>query len=149
MLKVDSPVASPAAPEDDPGPSLPDFDQPEGMTSLGRTLVIKGELSASEHLIIEGKVEGSVTVPDHGVAIGRHATVSADILARSISVLGRATGRLIASDTVEVGNGAAVEGLINAATVTLRDGAFFKGTVDPARRDAALAVGRYRTKQRV
>ena len=148
MLKPDPPVTSAAPTGEDRGPSLPDFDEPEGMTCLGRTLVIKGELSASEHLIIEGRFEGRVTVLEHGVAIGRHAKVSADVLARTITVLGQATGRLIASDSVDLGSGAAVEGLINARTVTLGDGAFFKGTVDPARRDAALAVGRYRSRQR-
>ena len=60
---------------------LPELNLPQGVTSQGRTLVIKGEVTAEENLIIEGKVEGNISVPDHAVAVGRTAHISANIMA--------------------------------------------------------------------
>ena len=127
---------------------LPDINLPEGVTSLGRTLVIKGELTAEENLIIEGTVEGHVAVPDHGVAVGQHATVSADIMAKTVTILGRANGVLTASDKVELRASASVTGRIIATKVAIIEGAFFDGSIDPTRTEAAIAVGKHRLKQR-
>ena len=128
---------------------VPDLDVPQGITGIGRTLVVKGEIRAAEHLIIEGRVEGRITVPDHGVAIGQHGTVGADVLARMITVRGRTTGNLTAVDTVEILPTGHVEGRIVARQIAINEGAYFKGIVDPKLADAAIAVGRHRFKQRV
>ena len=125
-----------------------DLDLPEGVTSLGRTVVVKGELTVREHLIIEGRFEGSLAVPEHGLAVGKQGTVKADILAKTVTVLGRATGTFTVSEKMEIRAGASVEGRIAATTITIHDGAFFKGTIDPTRTEVALAVNRYRLKQR-
>ena len=98
-------------------------DSPEGLTSLGRTIIISGEVVAGEHLIIEGRVEGTVSAPDHGVAIARRASVVADVSAKTITVLGRVSGTLSATDTLHVETGGVVEGSVEAADVTLADGA--------------------------
>ena len=142
MFKQDPPT------DDDELVPIPDFDVPEGVTSLGRTLVVKGELTASEHLIIEGTFEGHVAVPEHGVAVGRHATVSAEIMAKTVTVLGHAIGTLTASDKVEIRETGSVEGRITATRVAIAEGAFFEGSIDPTRIVEALAVGRHRMKQR-
>ncbi len=128
--------------------SLPEIDVPEGITSLGQTIAVKGELSAAEHIIIEGRFEGQLDVPDHGVAVGRLAIVKAEVLARTITVLGRAKGNLTAAEKVEIRNGGSVEGRIVAPKVAIEEGAYFKGSVDPKRIDAAMAVGRHRLKQK-
>ena len=127
---------------------LPDINIPQGVTSLGRTLVIKGELTAEEHLIIEGTVEGHVVVPEHEVAIGQRAIVSANIIAKAVTILGRANGIFTASDKVELRESALVKGRIVARKVAITEGAFFDGSVDPTRAEAAVAVGKHRLKKR-
>ncbi|MYN66713.1 MAG: polymer-forming cytoskeletal protein [Acidobacteria bacterium] len=127
--------------------SLPEFDLPEGVSSLGQGLAATGELTAAEHLIIEGSFDGQVFVPDHDVAIGRRGQVSGEILASNITVLGRATGRLIA-DRVEIADGATVEGEIVTERLVITDGAVFQGVVDPSRADAAFAVFRHERSRR-
>ena len=139
---------SPTADKSDNLVPLPEMDVPEGVTSLGRTIVVKGELSAAEHLIIEGRFEGQLAVPDHGLAVGQGAAVRAEILARTITVLGQANGNLTAAEKVEIRSGGSVEGRIVASKVAIEEGAYFKGSVDPKRTDAAMAVGRHRLKQK-
>ena len=127
--------------------SLPDFDLPEGVSSLAQGFVVTGEIRAAEHLIIEGGFDGKVFVPDHEVAIGRRGTLNGEVLASTITVLGRATGRLVA-DRVEIAGGAEVEAEIVAERLVIADGAFFQGIVDPTRTDAAFAVFRHERSKR-
>ena len=149
MWKNDPAHAHPVSPNDDDFLPVPDFDVPDGVTSLGRTISIKGDLTAGEHLIIEGRFEGQLAVPEHGLAVGQHAEVTAEILARTITILGHANGSLTAAEKVEIRQSGSVEGRIVAQTVAIEEGAHFKGSIDPTRTDAALAVGRHRLKQRV
>jgi cytoskeletal protein CcmA (bactofilin family) len=136
-----------ALPSDDLIP-LPDLDAPEGVTSIGRTIVVKGEVRSAEHLIIEGCIDGHVLAPKHGVAVGRHGRVTKEILARTITVLGTVRGKLTATERVEILASGRVEGRIVAATVIIDEGAYFTGIVDPTLADTALAVSRHRLKQR-
>lgn len=148
MWKNDQADAHPVTSSDNDFLPVPDFDVPEGVTSLGRTISIKGDLTAGEHLIIEGRFEGQLAVPEHGLAVGQHAAVTAEILARTITVLGHASGSLTAAEKVEIRESGSVEGRIVAQTVAIEEGAHFKGSIDPTRTEAALAVGRHRLKQR-
>ncbi len=127
--------------------SLPEFDLPEGVSSIAQGLVAIGEITAAEHLIIEGSFDGRVFVPDHDVAVGRRGQISGEVLASSITVLGRATGRLVA-DRVEIANGATVEAEIVTEQLVIADGAFFQGVVDPTRTNAAFAVFRHERSKR-
>ena len=97
---------------------LSDLDVPDGITSIGRTILIKGEIRSGEHLIIEGRVEGQVAVPDHGVAVGRHGVVGPEVFARTITVRGTATGNLTAIETLEILETGNVEGRLVAAGVS-------------------------------
>ena len=123
------------------------LDFPEGVSSLGRTLTIKGELSASEHIIIDGRFEGRIVLPDHGLAIGMHANVKADVLAKSVTVLGVLTGNLTVGERTDICDTAMVEGEIVSARIALAEGAQFNGTVDTKRAATAVAVARHRVKQ--
>ena len=126
----------------------PELDAPDGITAIGRTIIVKGDLCAAEHLIIEGRVEGQVSVPDHGVAVGQQGTVDADVFARTITVRGSVTGNLTATERVEILATGRVDGRLVAPTIAIDEGAYFKGSVDPKKIDAAIAVGRHRLKQR-
>ena len=127
--------------------SLPAFDLPEGVSSLGHGFAASGEIRAAEHLIVEGTFDGRIFVPDHDVAIGRRGSQSGELLARRITVLGRATGRLVA-DRVEIAKGATVEAEILTERLVIADGAIFRGTVNPTRTDAAFAVFRHERSKR-
>ena len=126
---------------------LPDLDVPEGVTSIGRTIVIKGDVVADEHLIIEGRVEGRLTLPEHGLAIGKHGRVSSEVLARTITVLGQADGKLTATERVELLESGRVQGRIVTGTLIIDEGALFNGTVDPTLTDTVVAVSRHRLKR--
>ena len=126
---------------------VPDIDVPQGVTLIGPTLVVKGELTAAEHLIIEGQFEGQLVIPDHGLAVGKRGKVNGGVIARTITVLGQTKGTLTAADKVELRSSATVEGCLVAETVVIEEGAYFKGTVIQKRTEAAIAVGRHRLKQ--
>ncbi len=127
--------------------SLPELDLPEGVSSLAQGFAVTGEVRAAEHLIVEGWLDGKVFVPDHEVAIGRQGRLTGEVLARNVTVLGRAAGRLVA-ERVEIADGATVEAEIVTARIVIADGAFFQGVVDPTGTDAAFAVFRHERSKR-
>ena len=129
-------------------PDLAEEGGAEDVTCFGRTVSVKGDVTASEHLIIDGRFDGTLTVLEHGVAISHDARVTADIVARTVTVLGQVTGTLTASDLVEIRPSGSVEGRIVSPSVAIDDGAYFKGSVDPTRVDAAVAVSRHRLQGR-
>ena len=112
-----------------PNPETRARQSPEGITSLGQNLVIKGELSAAEHIIIDGSFEGKIHVPNHGLAVGRPAQVKADVFAGSVNVLGSVTGNLTASELIEVRDTATVKGCLATSRLIIVEGAQFNGTV--------------------
>ena len=103
---------------------------PIEQASIGRTLVIKGEISGSESLYIDGRIEGTLTFKDHRVTVGRNGVVAANINAREIVVLGKVRGNLTASDRVDIRSDGSLTGDVIAARISIEDGAFFKGGID-------------------
>ena len=100
---------------------------------IGSTVVIKGEISAKEPLMVSGRVDGSITVPGFVVTIASGAHVTADVEAGGIIVGGTVTGSLVAEERIALSNGAEVEGDMIAPRIAVEDGAFVCGKV--------LAVG--------
>src|SRR3954471_7484353 len=98
--------------------------------TIGKSLVIKGEVTGSESLYIDGKVEGSIQLPGNRVTIGRNGQVSANINAREVVVLGKVRGNLNASDRVDIRNEGSLTGDVVAQRISIEDGAFFKGGID-------------------
>jgi len=98
--------------------------------SIGKSLVIKGEVTGSESLYIDGRVEGSINLSGNRVTIGRNGVVSANINAREIVVLGKVRGNLTASDRVDIRSDGSLTGDVVAARISIEDGAFFKGGID-------------------
>jgi cytoskeletal protein CcmA (bactofilin family) len=94
---------------------------------IGASIVIKGDLTADEDIVISGRVEGSISVAEYSVTIRPGAELIADIEARSIIVGGRVAGTVNAAESLELQRTAEVEGELLAAIIRLDDGAVFNG----------------------
>lgn len=97
---------------------------------IGKSLIIKGEVTGSESLFIDGRIEGSINLPNNRVTIGRNGNVAANIAAREIVILGKVRGNLNASDRVDIRNEGSLTGDVSALRISIEDGAFFKGGID-------------------
>ena len=98
--------------------------------TIGKSLVIKGEVTGSESLYIDGRVEGSINLTGNRVTVGRNGVVNANISAREIVVLGKVRGNLQASDRVDIRTEGSLTGDVVAQRISIEDGAFFKGGID-------------------
>jgi cytoskeletal protein CcmA (bactofilin family) len=98
--------------------------------TIGKSLVVKGEVSGSESLYIDGKVEGTINLPGNRVTVGRNGQVAANILAREVVVLGKVKGNVNASDRVDIRSEGSLTGDVSAARISIEDGAYFKGGID-------------------
>ena len=98
--------------------------------TIGKSLVVKGELSGSESLYVDGKVEGAINLPGNRVTVGRNGQVAANIMAREIVVLGKVRGNCQASDRIDIRSEGSLTGDVVAARISIEDGAFFKGGID-------------------
>jgi cytoskeletal protein CcmA (bactofilin family) len=104
--------------------------------SIGKGLIIKGEITGSESLFIDGKVEGTIALPGTRVTIGRNGQVAAGISAREIVILGKVRGNIAATDRVDIRAEGALTGDVTAARISIEDGAYFKGGIDIKKADA-------------
>jgi cytoskeletal protein CcmA (bactofilin family) len=102
----------------------------QDQATIGKSLVIKGEVTGSESLYIDGRVEGSINLPGNRVTVGRNGVVNANITAREIVVTGKVRGNLSASDRVDIRNEGSLTGDVVAQRISIEDGAFFKGGID-------------------
>ena len=113
-----------------PRPSAPSPATAQDQATIGKSLVIKGEVTGSESLYIDGRIEGSINLPGNRVTVGRNGVVSANINAREIVVLGKVRGNMNASDRVDIRNEGSLTGDVVAQRISIEDGAFFKGGID-------------------
>jgi cytoskeletal protein CcmA (bactofilin family) len=97
---------------------------------IGKSLIIKGEITGTESVHIEGTVEGSILLPDDRVTVGPSGRVSADITAQDVVVQGELTGSCDATDHLYVRRGGSFCGDIVTARISVEDGAYLTGTVD-------------------
>jgi cytoskeletal protein CcmA (bactofilin family) len=110
--------------------------------SIGKSIIIKGEVSGDEDLTIEGRVEGKIELRDHIVTVGASGHVQAHIVARLVVVLGHVTGDLTADEKVEIREKGSVEGDIVAPRVAIADGANFRGSIDMQRKEPSASTER-------
>lgn len=106
---------------------------------ISKGLFVKGEISGTESLYIDGKVEGSIHLPGNRVTIGRNGQVSANVTAREVVVMGKVRGNVSATDRVDIRTEGALSGDVSAARISIEDGAFFKGGIDIRKPDAKPA----------
>jgi len=98
--------------------------------NMGQSIAIKGELSGAEDLTLEGKVEGRINLPDNILTVGASAKLHAEILAKSIVVLGTVIGNVTAKEKFELKAGGTVEGNLNSPRIAMADGATFNGKIE-------------------
>lgn len=108
-------------------------------STIGKTLVIKGEISGSESVLIEGMVEGSITLPNDRVTVGRDGRVSANIAAQDIVVVGEVIGNCTASDQLCLRAEGSLIGDVSVARISVEEGASLTGSIDIVRKQAAPA----------
>jgi cytoskeletal protein CcmA (bactofilin family) len=102
---------------------------PIEQATIGRSLIIKGEVSGAEALYIDGRIEGKITLTDHRVTIGRNGTVQADITAREVVVMGKVTGNIECTDRVDIRSEGVVNGNVSTIRISVEDGAVLKGGI--------------------
>lgn len=107
--------------------------------TIGKGLLIKGEISGTESLFVDGKVEGAINLPGNRVTVGRNGQVAASINAREIVVLGKIRGNVSATDRVDIRAEGSLSGDVSAARISIEDGAFFKGGIDIRKAEAKPA----------
>ena len=98
--------------------------------SIGKSIVVKGELHGSEDLTIEGQVEGKITLKQHVLRIGEHGRIRAQVVAKSVVVMGEVVGNIEATEKIEISREGTVEGDIKAPRVVITEGARFRGSID-------------------
>ncbi len=132
MWKREEPV-QPVAPQLS---SVTGADLPEGgggangNVIIGKSIVVKGELRGSEDLTIQGQVEGKIALKQHVLTIGTHGRIRAQVLAKSVVVLGEVIGNIEATEKVAIRDEGTVEGDIKAPRVAIAEGAKFRGGID-------------------
>ena len=102
---------------------------PVDQATIGRTLVIKGEITGSEALYIDGRIEGKILMPESRVTIGRNGKVDASIQAKEVVVMGKVNGNIECSDRVDIRAEGAVSGDISTVRISVEDGAALKGGI--------------------
>ena len=100
------------------------------MGNIGKSVIIKGELSGSEDLTIEGQVEGKIELNNNILTIGTNAKIKAQVFAKTVVVLGEVTGNLTASEKVDIRDNGSVDGDITSPKVAIAEGAHFRGAID-------------------
>lgn len=100
------------------------------MGNIGKSVIIKGELSGSEDLTIEGQVEGKIELNNNTLTIGTNAKIKAQVFAKTVVVLGEVTGNITASEKVDIRDNGSVDGDITSPKVAIAEGAHFRGAID-------------------
>jgi cytoskeletal protein CcmA (bactofilin family) len=97
---------------------------------IGKSVVVKGELSGSEDLYVDGNVEGSIELRNNSLIVGPNGTVKANVNAKGVVIQGRVDGTVSASDRVEMRKTAVVRGDVTTQRIAIEEGASFQGKID-------------------
>jgi cytoskeletal protein CcmA (bactofilin family) len=108
---------------------------PIEQATIGRSLVIKGEISGSESLYVDGRIEGTISFKEHRVTVGRNGVVAANIVAREVVVMGKVTGNIECSDRVDIRSEGSLTGDVISRRISVEDGAMLRGSVQLAPAD--------------
>jgi len=107
------------------------------IVNIGKSVIIKGELSGSEDLTIEGQVEGKIELRQNILTIGPNGKIKAQVFAKAIIVQGEVHGNVAATERVDIRDNGSVDGDLSAPRVAIADGAHFRGSIDMQRQGQA------------
>jgi cytoskeletal protein CcmA (bactofilin family) len=108
------------------------------VANIGKSIVFKGELSGDEDLIIDGQVEGRITLPNNEVTIGAAGRITAEIQGKSIIIIGKTAGNLTATERIDVQATGIVEGDIRSPRLQIQEGAVVNGKIDMSKSQAPV-----------
>jgi cytoskeletal protein CcmA (bactofilin family) len=103
---------------------------PMDQANIGRSLVIKGEVTGAESLFIDGRVEGSISFPDNRVTIGRNGNVAANITAKEVVIMGKVQGNIECEDRLDIRSEGLLSGDVITHRISVEEGAILKGGVE-------------------
>src|SRR5271166_6428926 len=104
-----------------------------GLAQIGKSVFIKGELSGSEDLYLDGQVEGSIALKGNSLTVGPNGQLKGGVEAKGVVVQGRLEGNIQASERVELRKTAVVIGDITTQRILIEEGASLKGKIDTHR----------------
>lgn len=128
-------VATPATPNLNPvtrEASKPNSMAPDraDVGHIGKSVIIRGELTGNEDLYLDGEIEGTIDLRDHKLVIGPNGRIKAAISARDVALHGRVEGNISVSERVELKKGCTLVGDVSTQRIVIEDGAYFKGSID-------------------
>jgi cytoskeletal protein CcmA (bactofilin family) len=130
---------APARPQtNDPQAARPDRQESTNV-NIGKSVVIKGELSGSEDLTIEGQVDGKIELRQNILTIGPNGRIKAEVFAKAVVVQGEVVGNITATDKVDIRDAGSVDGDLSAPRIAIADGAHFRGSIDMKREGGGAA----------
>jgi cytoskeletal protein CcmA (bactofilin family) len=103
---------------------------PMDQANIGRSLVIKGEVTGTESLFIDGRVEGAISFPGHRVTIGRNGNVSANITAKEVVIMGKVQGNVECADRLDIRSEGSLAGDVITHRISVEEGAVLKGGIE-------------------
>ena len=119
-------VPDTSAPRSEAPPRVPERD----MVNIGKSVIIKGELTGSEDLMIEGQVDGKIELRQNILTIGPNGKIKAEVFAKAIIVQGSVHGNITASEKIDIRDNGSVDGDLAAPRVAIAEGAHFRGSID-------------------
>jgi len=127
-----TPSAPPVRPAATPEPR-PEPPAPKREASIGKSVVVNGDIYSKEDMHVDGKVQGKFDMPGNRLTIGANGKVEASIKAREVVVLGAVQGDIEAGDRIVIRKDAHLEGNLKSASISIEDGSYFKGSIDIVR----------------
>jgi len=128
--KEEAPPGPPGTPAPENSPKPTRSKPMSSVAIVGKSIVIKGELSGNEDLVVEGNVDGTITLTDNNLVVGADGRVNANLFARSVTITGKVEGDVSATERVEITATGSLKGNIRAPRLVINDGAFFQGAVE-------------------
>jgi cytoskeletal protein CcmA (bactofilin family) len=130
-------VAAPSIPSPAPHKETPKASDPyrADVGHIGKSVQIRGELTGSEDLYLDGEIEGTIDLRDHSLIIGPNGRIKAGITARDLVVHGKVEGNVTATGRVELRKSCTLIGDVTTQRIVIEDGAFFKGAIDIKEKD--------------
>lgn len=144
-----APSAAPAANRPDPvpvrsaaraaPPPAAAAASPKGRAAIGKSLRIKGTISGTENLYVDGEVQGTIQLDHNSLTIGPNGNVDAEIRAKDIIIEGKVTGNVTAGDRIDIRKTGSLHGDLSTARIVIEDGAVFRGSIDIVKPEPAVA----------